>query len=1248
MEVKKIFFKIAIFIIAMSTILGITISSNAATETSLYLGLEEYRNSNLAYMTEERIMWKISSYDENGNNPDKTRTIYCIKAGPGFGSSNDMGNGTILKRNYTEPFNLKNYAAIGEVDGGIYQAVLPSNVTDLTNTDTVNYYNSLVWVLEHCYVPAKDASEAEFAAKFRNELLTAAGIENSLITDDEIDIAQQLAIWYFTNSDGYKITDETFSLWVKSLTDGEYKSIGDKFTSDGDERNDDAIKLFMYLVENGRANGIVTPNPSDIANTIEIISTGATILKQGGNYIAGPYKIETNSTEYTLEATLKDSTGTTDLTYTILDSSKNPTTLSLKELELTNSEFYLSIPTTQDVDGAKFTVSMYDYYTKLTYWSVAGANTIEQPVVEIERKENNTSDEMIIQLPEYKFDLALRKFITSVNGKELTEAQTSEYIRKPNIDVTALANDVTVTTADYKHQKDPVGVRIGDIVIYTIRIYNEGEVDGYASNVTTYLPPEIEFVTDDEENFNATYGWIIDSTLRKATTSKLAKSSIDPAENLLKAFDKTTMTEPDYVELKIKCRVKSTAEVGDVITSIAEITGFTDLNGNSIMDLDSSADNITLPTDENLPSYKGNTSNKSILTDKTYHYKGQEDDDDFEKLIIEEFDLALRKFITSVDDLTITNRIPVFTKVKDENGNYIYEHPKTPLEVETADIVEYTIRIYNEGNIAGYAKQIKDNIPSGLQFVTNSATNTMYRWKMLDENGIETTDVNKAKYITTDYLSKEQEKIAKENLLQAYDQQTMSSPDYKDVKVEFKVVAPYNHEGIITNIAEISEDSDINGNDIEDKDSIPNNNNEKEDDIDVEHIKLTYFDLALRKFITAVDNTEITNRYPVFKIDEQGKYVYEHTKEPVEVENGNIVVYTLRIYNEGTKSGYAKEIKDDLPEGLEFLPENTINTEYRWIMIDKNGVQTENVEEAVSITTDYLSKEQQTGTGRDNLLKAFAKDTMEEPNYKDIKIAFKVTEPNTSDRILINKAQISNDSDANGKDVIDRDSTPDKWIDGEDDQDIEKVKVKYFDLALRKWVTQAILIQDGKETVTETGHKAEDNPEQVVKVEIVESKLNKVVVKFRYKIRVTNEGEIAGYVDEISDYIPEGLRFVAGDNPEWKEVDGKVVTDQLKDILLEPGESAEVEILLTWNNGKDNLGLKINTAEISKDRNNSDTPDIDSTPNNEQPGEDDIDDAPVILIIKTGSGINGQYIVLAIGCLSILSSGIIFIKKYVL
>lgn len=273
---------------------------------------------------------------------------------------------------------------------------------------------------------------------------------------------------------------------------------------------------------------------------------------------------------------------------------------------------------------------------------------------------------------------------------------------------------------------------------------------------------------------------------------------------------------------------------------------------------------------------------------------------------------------------------------------------------------------------------------------------------------------------------------------------------------------------------------------------------------------------------------------------------------------------------------------------------------------------------------------------------------MTQPNYKDVKVAFRVVEPNTSDRIIINEAQISNDSDANGNDVADIDSTPDKWIEGEDDQDIEKIKVKYFDLALRKWVTEAIVIDNGKETVTETGHHAEDNPEEVVKVEVKESRVNKVVVKFRYKIRITNEGEIAGYAKEISDYIPEGLKFVPEDNPDWTQVDGKIVTTQLKDTLLQPGENAEVEVLLTWINNKDNFGLKVNVAEISKDYNDSNTPDIDSTPNNKVEGEDDIDDAPVILSIKTGADTNIITITLTATSLAIIATGAILIKKFVL
>ena len=117
----------------------------------------------------------------------------------------------------------------------------------------------------------------------------------------------------------------------------------------------------------------------------------------------------------------------------------------------------------------------------------------------------------------------------------------------------------------------------------------------------------------------------------------------------------------------------------------------------------------------------------------------------------------------------------------------------------------------------------------------------------------------------------------------------------------------------------------------------------------------------------------------------------------------------------------------------------------------------------------------------------------------------------------------------------------------------------------------------------------------------------------------------------------------------WElQEDGTITTDYLKDTLLQPKETAEVTVVLTWINGKDNFGLKINTAEISKDKNESNTPDIDSTPNNKKPGEDDIDDAPVILTIKTGAGLNNEYVALIGGTLAILSAGVIFIKKYVL
>ena len=326
-------------------------------------------------------------------------------------------------------------------------------------------------------------------------------------------------------------------------------------------------------------------------------------------------------------------------------------------------------------------------------------------------------------------------------------------------------------------------------------------------------------------------------------------------------------------------------------------------------------------------------------------------------------------------------------------------------------------------------------------------------------------------------------------------------------------------------------------------------------------------------------------------------------------------------------------------------------------MYDANGEETNEASEAVEIRTRHLENE---------LLNPYepTKEISDveplNPDYAEVKVAFKVVEKDITqpDRIIINKAQITEDKavdeDGNEIDIDDEDSIPDEWNEGEDDQDIEKIYVKKFDLALLKWVTKTIVTVDGKTTVTETGFTPYDDPEPIAKVVINKNKLNETTVKFAYNIIIMNQGEIAGYATEITDYIPEGLEFVAEDNPIWTQVDdNKITTRALEGTLLQPGESATVEVIFTWKKSSDNLGLKTNIAEISEDYNDKGSEDIDSTPDNveteeyDKQQEDDDDKALVILELQTG-GVVTSYMWLILTVLLIISGGILLIKKFVI
>ena len=688
---------------------------------------------------------------------------------------------------------------------------------------------------------------------------------------------------------------------------------------------------------------------------------------------------------------------------------------------------------------------------------------------------------------------------------------------------------------------------------------------------------------------------------------------------------------------------------------------------------------------------------------------------------IKSFDLSLRKFITKVNGVKVPSRTPNIDtsklNTKDEQGNLIttanYIHSKEPVVVKKGDIVTYTIRVYNEGELNGYATKIADYIPEGLGYLIDYKDNNENLWvatetnkiiSLVGENGLYKT-VNAVKNVkkedfkseVTEYTSLEQVKILtgkskisttalEDEIIKAYNpelkakdigrtddwQQSIKGTDglyYRDVEITCIVLADNTYTETLRNIAEIETDKavDANGQEklVEDRDSKPgnvdtnnynppaNNSTYQQDDDDYELLELKYFDLSLRKFITKVNDKEITTRIPKPTVGTDGNLKYEHDKTPVYVANSDIVTYTIRVYNEGTISGYAMELSDDIPDGLYFLPNNETNKEYKWIMIDKDGKETQDPLKAVEIRTKYLS---------DTLLKPY--DSSKEisdtnPNYAEVKVAFQVLEENITqkDRIIINKAQITEDKavDENGKeiDIDDIDSIPDKWNEGEDDQDIEKIYVKYFDLALLKWVTKTIVTVDGKTTTTETGFTPYDKPEPIAKAVIDKKKLDKTTVKFVYNIIIMNQGEIEGYATEITDYIPEGLEFVAEDNPLWKkEGDKKITTRALEQTLLKPGESATVEVIFRWKNSADNLGLKTNIAEISEDYNDKGSKDIDSTPDNvktpnyDDQQEDDDDKALVILEIKTGGA--ASYIWLGLIVLTILTGGVALIKRYAL
>ena len=360
----RIIKKIAVSIIVMLLAIAMGTSVFAATN-SVTFGLSEYRRETNGKQYGYRInngnkkVWKVIVYENDGTTMNFDNTIYCLKAEKGF---------------YTSTPNTFKQTYDKMIDFADKDSLVP---TIFENED---YYYSAMWILDHAYIPyyaqAGDSVEVqssneEQATKDREDLLNSSGMSDEFkreLTDDDIDVVQQMALWYFTNTKKEENSDIYHVDYVGEPSFQEVaiaeKGIG-SYTSMSDlnqTRADAMEKLFQYMVSTAKSKENIDyykTHNGKVEEPITLDSTlNPTVELDGGNYIVGPYKInKNNDLPFELNAKFTDQDGT-DLNgkYTLLNSSKEAVSQGTTIKDLVGQSFYISIPSSNidDITKIKF------------------------------------------------------------------------------------------------------------------------------------------------------------------------------------------------------------------------------------------------------------------------------------------------------------------------------------------------------------------------------------------------------------------------------------------------------------------------------------------------------------------------------------------------------------------------------------------------------------------------------------------------------------------------------------------------------------------------------------------------------------------------------------------------------------------------------------------------------------------------------------------------------------------------------
>ena len=317
MKLKKVIVTFLLTILSLYSISLINSVNAAILNPGKDLTITEFREDGYGHRVLEKNVWEIvETSSPTGGTIDHSSTIYCLKGGPGFGSADYS---TAVKT-YTRYFNMKDSTFINSNDA--YRNALPTNS---------NTYKALLWVLEHAYLPPSEAASStdkQEAQEYKEKLLTQAGVDIDYLTDDDIDVVQQLAIWHFTNmgDDNYDVGEEgnfDMAVNVDVNDNSNYISLSDEFywSTTGRYRQEDAQSLYLYLINTATEAVADGYEPQTVTQPYELANLTQTLQESGSNYIIGPFRIEAQEgAEGTIEGEFTDGIGNPINNYTLRSS----------------------------------------------------------------------------------------------------------------------------------------------------------------------------------------------------------------------------------------------------------------------------------------------------------------------------------------------------------------------------------------------------------------------------------------------------------------------------------------------------------------------------------------------------------------------------------------------------------------------------------------------------------------------------------------------------------------------------------------------------------------------------------------------------------------------------------------------------------------------------------------------------------------------------------------------------------------